>query len=227
MTRCAILFDLDGTLVDSLPDLAAAVNALLAEEGRPPLPLPALAGMIGDGTAALLRRALAASGIEDAPFAPLLQRFLALYEAGAIRLTRPYPGVPEGLATLAAAGCRLGLCTNKPEHATRTVLQGLGLDRFFDAVIGGDTVGALKPDPAPLLAALARLEVPPTRAAMVGDHRNDIMAAKSTGAAAVLARYGYGSATLGDAAADAQIDRFADLPAALARLLPAVFGRFA
>ena len=227
MITGAILFDLDGTLVDSVPDLAAAVNALLREQGRPPLPIEAVTRMVGDGTTALVRRALAASGLEDAPFAPLLQRFLALYEAGATRLTRPYPGVPEGLARLAAAGCRLALCTNKPERATRAVIDGLGLGCFFEVVIGGDSLSALKPDPAPLLAALARLDAPASRAVMVGDHRNDVAAAHGAGIAAVLARYGYGAATLGDLLPDAAIDRFSELPAALASLSPAIFGGLA
>lgn len=227
MSAGAILFDLDGTLVDSVADLAAAVNALLEEQSRPPLPLPAVTRMVGDGTTALVRRALAASGLEGVPFAPLLQRFLVLYEANATRLTRPYPGVPEELARLAAAGCRLALCTNKPERATRAVLDDLGLAHFFAAVIGGDSLPALKPDPAPLLAALSRVDAPAARAVMVGDHRNDVAAARGAGVAAVLARYGYGAATLGDLCPDAAIDGFGELPAALARLSPAVFGGLA
>jgi phosphoglycolate phosphatase len=214
----AILFDLDGTLVDSVPDLAAAVNALLAEHGRPPLSPAQVAGMVGDGAPKLVERALSMSGLAALPPAPALARFLALYEANATVLTRPYPDVPEVLATLREAGHRLAICTNKPERATRAVLEGLGLARFFTVVLGGDSLTARKPDPAPLLAALDRLGASRARAAMVGDHHNDVLAAQAAGIAVIFARYGYGGAAPGAPAADAAIDRFSDLPAAL-RLL--------
>jgi phosphoglycolate phosphatase-like HAD superfamily hydrolase len=136
MTQQAILFDLDGTLVDSVPDLAAAVNALLAELGRRALDLAQVTRMVGDGTSALVERALAASGAAGTPLRQAHDRFLALYEADPTRLTRPYPGVADVLGRLAAAGSRLGVCTNKPERATRAVLAGLDLERFFGHVGG-------------------------------------------------------------------------------------------
>lgn len=212
MKRCALLFDLDGTLVDSVPDLAAAANRLLAELGRAPLDEVEIAAMVGDGVAKLVERALAARQTSDFALAAATARFTALYEADAVTLTRPYPGVREGLAAFAHAGVTLAVCTNKPERATRAVLEGLGLARFFAVVIGGDSLPARKPDPAPLIAALNRLGVAPTEAAMVGDHRNDVLAAQGARIAAIFASYGYGLTTLGELRPDAMIDRFAELP---------------
>lgn len=224
MNYSAVIFDLDGTLVDSLPDLVAAVNTVIAERGKPPLGLVEVALMVGDGSPKLIERALAARGLAEAPLAPALERFLSIYEADATRLTRPYPGVPEVLERLAAAGCGLAVCTNKPTRATRAVLDGLGLARYFAAVVGGDSMPVKKPDPGPLRAILERLGVAAGRAAMVGDHRNDVAAARGAGMRAIFAGWGYGAATLDGLEPDATIDRAAELPAALARLLPAAFG---
>src|SRR5258707_15803507 len=149
MTQKAILFDLDGTLVDSVPDLAAAVNALLAELGRPALSRAQVTGMVGDGAAKLVERALAASGAGDTPLRAALDRFLALYEADPMHLTRPYDGVPAVLAEFAAAGWGLGICTNKPERATRAVLAGPGLARLFSPGLGGGSGPARQAAPRP------------------------------------------------------------------------------
>ena len=214
----AVIFDLDGTLVDSLPDLAATANTLLAELGRKPLGQSEIAGMVGDGVATLVERVLAASGAAEAEFEPALRRFVALYAAGATRLTRPYPGVVAVLEALASAGLRLAVCTNKLESATREVLSGLGLARFFPVVLGGDSLATRKPEPGPIREALARLGIAPAAAAMVGDHRNDVLAAQAAGIPAIFARYGYGRAGLGELRPEAEIDAFSELPAALARL---------
>jgi phosphoglycolate phosphatase len=218
MKQTALLFDLDGTLVDSVPDLAAAANRLLAELDRPPLGEAEVARMVGDGVAKLVERVLAARGLAEVAPKPAVRRFSAFYEADAATLTRPYPGVVDGLAALAEVGARLAICTNKPETATRTVLDALGLARFFPVVLGGDSLPVRKPDPAPLTEALARLGARPEAAAMLGDHRNDVLAAKGAGVVAILARYGYGSATLGALKPDAAIDAFEELPEALAQL---------
>jgi phosphoglycolate phosphatase len=220
MKWTALIFDLDGTLVDSVPDLAAAVNTVLAEHGLEPLPEPAIAGMVGDGVAALVERALLARGGGGIALSPAVERYVALYEANATTLTRPYPGVAEGLAELARSGVGLAVCTNKPEQATRAVLDGLGLARFFPVVLGGDSLGARKPDPAPLLAALDRLGAAAGESAMVGDHRNDVLAARAAGTSVIFARYGYGLATLRELVPDAVIGSFAELPQALRALRP-------
>ena len=209
MKRTAVLFDLDGTLVDSVPDLAAAANRLLAESdgsrsARPRSPRwsatasPSWSSAPPPGRPAMRRWH---------PRSPASPRS---HEADATARTRPYPGVPEGLAALARAGAALAVCTNKSERATHAVLDGLGLASFFAAVLGGDSLPTHKPDPAPLVAALNRLGVAPAQAAMVGDHRNDVLAAEGAGTAAIFARYGYGLAGLGALRPDAMIDRVAD-----------------
>jgi phosphoglycolate phosphatase len=218
MKWTALLFDLDGTLVDSVPDLAAAVNTVLAEHGLKPLAESDIAGMVGDGVAKLVERALLARGGGNVALGAAVERYVALYEANATTLTRPYPGVPEVLAEFGRAGVRMGVCTNKPERATRAVLDGLGLARFFPVVLGGDSLAARKPDPAPLLAALGRLGAAAAESAMIGDHRNDLLAARAAGTSIIFARYGYGLATLGTLAPDAMIGAFAELPQALRAL---------
>ena len=219
MTPRALLFDLDGTLIDSLPDLAAAANALLAELGRPALAPPSIKEMVGDGTPKLVERVLAASGgSSGVAFSAALGRFLVLYEADPTRLTRPYPHVEAVLGELQGRGWQLAICTNKPERATRAVVAGLGLDRFFAAVLGGDSAEGRKPDPRPLLAAVARLRSVPAQAVMVGDHRNDIAAARAAAIPVVFARYGYGESTLAGEVPDAVIDDFGELPQAIDRI---------
>jgi len=210
MKPVALIFDLDGTLVDSVPDLAAAANRLLAELDHPPLANAEIAAMVGDGVGKLVERVLASRGLADPP-APLVPRFVALYEADIATRTRPYPGVVDGLATLAGRGITLALCTNKIGRSTEAVLAALDLRRFFRVVVSGDTLPKQKPDPAPLRFALDRLGVTAAAAAMLGDHRNDVLAARAAGTAALFARYGYGLASLGTLEPDAMIDHFAEL----------------
>jgi phosphoglycolate phosphatase len=210
-----LVFDLDGTLVDSAPDLRAALNLLLHERGRSPLSLGQVRRMIGDGVPALVTRALTESGIDTAGAADAEARFLELYEADAVRLTRPYPGVPATLAALRRRGYRTAICTNKPQHATLTVLNGLGLDALFDGVAGGDCFAVKKPDPGHLLGLIHGLGGSAQAAAMVGDNENDAAAAHAAGMPLVLMRYGYARVDPATLGADALLDHFADLPAAL------------
>jgi phosphoglycolate phosphatase len=215
MKRNAVLFDLDGTLIDSVPDLQAALNETLREIGKKPLPQDEVRKMIGDGTAMLVARGLAARGVPLEALAERLPRFLALYEADPVGRTRVYPGVTQVLARLVAEGRRLAICTNKPQAATLAVLRGLGLDGLFEAVVGGDALPVRKPDPGHVLGAVAALGAVPEEAVMVGDNENDVAAAKSAGVPVILVRYGYARVPLAELPADLQIDGFADLPAAL------------
>jgi phosphoglycolate phosphatase len=187
-----IVFDLDGTLVDSHRDLAKAANGLLRELGGDPVSDEAVVRMVGEGAAVLVRRALTASGLDpDTPGA--LDRFLAIYDGCLLDDTRPYPGTVEMLEQLAGTH-RLAILTNKPARATARIVDGLGLTRFFDPVIGGDTPFGRKPDPAGLLHIVQVAGTSPARTMMVGDSPVDRLAARQAGTAICLARFGFGYA---------------------------------
>lgn len=212
-----LVFDLDGTLVDSEPDLRVALNRMLRERGRPPLSPAEVKGMIGDGVPALVARALTARGADPAEIGAL-PRFLQLYEADAARLTRPYPGVPQTLAALRRRGYRTAVCTNKPQRATLAVLQGLELLPLFDGVAGGDRFAVKKPDPGHLLGLIGALGAERERSAMIGDSETDAATAHGASVPLILVRYGYSHIDPEELAAAALIDGFAELPPALARL---------
>ena len=177
----AIVFDLDGTLVDSAFSITEAVNALLAENGHGPLPVEAVRMMIGDGVPKLMERALAAAGLPaDEPDAARrhLARVSALLEQYPPDPDRIYPEVRETLDRLAGQGCKLAICSNKPAAAVEKTLKAIGLDDLFAAVVGGDSLPQRKPEAEPVLAALRLLQRSPERAAMVGDSSNDVAAAR-------------------------------------------------
>src|SRR3954469_8902836 len=168
-----VIFDLDGTLIDSRRDLADAVNALLVELGAAPLDLDTVTSMVGEGAAVLVARALAAAGFRaDEPGA--LDRFLAHYAARLTIHTRPYAGIPEALADLHGEGRVLAVLTNKPQNATGEILDRLGLTRWFTAVIGGDTAAGRKPDPAGLLSIAHGAGAAPAETLLVGDSVVDL-----------------------------------------------------
>lgn len=220
----AVVFDLDGTLIDSAADLCAALNRLLADEGLRPLSVGEVVPMIGDGAGKLVERGLAAAGGKPshAALPGLTRRFLAHYEPHAAEATRALPGVAEALEALMAQGIALGICTNKPEQATRAILSALDLERHFGAVIGGDSVpGARKPDPPMVVAVLDRLGVLPHEAVMVGDSGDDVAAARAAGLPVLLRAGGYTAVPAEDLGADGVFTAFADLPAALAALATA------
>jgi phosphoglycolate phosphatase len=207
------VFDLDGTLLDTAPGLLAAVNRRLDAAAAAPLDRAALLPMIGDGARALLGRAFAARGL--ALPEPALAAFLAELEARPGEGAAPFPGIPAALDALSGAGVRLAICTNKPEGAARALLAALGLAPRFAAILGGDSLPVRKPDPAHPLAALAASGG--GRAAMVGDHANDMRAARGAGWPAVFCAWGYGAAAMADGAPVAEDP--AELPGLLARLL--------
>jgi phosphoglycolate phosphatase len=213
-----LIFDLDGTLVDSVPDLRAAVNEMLRERGRRPLSLGEVKRMVGDGAPALVARALKASGADPDEAVAALPRFLDIYEANATELTRPYPGVAATLKLLRQRGYRTAICTNKPQRAAIAVLQGLDLLTLFDGIAGGDRFSVKKPDPGHLLSLIADLGASPRRSAMIGDNENDAAAARAAAVPLVLMRYGYARVDPNKLAADALLDHFVDLPQTLDRL---------
>jgi len=211
------IFDLDGTLVDSVPDIHAALNRLMAARALPGFSLAQVTGFIGDGVPTLLLRAFAAHGQQ--PDATAYPEFLADYEASAAIHTRPFEGIPAVLDALQASGWRLAVCTNKPEAAARLLLEALGLLGRFAAVGGGDSFPTRKPDPAHLLATLRLAGGAPERSVMIGDHHNDMAAAAGAGMPAVFVAWGYGAR---DAAGGAPVaERASELPALLASALAA------
>src|SRR5215469_5407675 len=213
-----LIFDLDGTLIDTVPDLANALNEVLREHGHAPFARREVQGMVGDGIPALVTRGFAARGADAAEATEALPRFLALYEANAANLSRPYPGVRETLMALRLQGYRTAVCTNKAERATIAVLRGLDLFELFDGIAGGDNFPVRKPDPGHLLGLIAELGARPERAAMIGDNENDAAAAHAAGLPLILMRYGYAHVDPATLKAAELLDRFADLPSALRKL---------
>jgi phosphoglycolate phosphatase len=185
-----VVFDLDGTLVDSSRDLADAGNATLATYGRSPLPEAEVVAMVGDGARELVRRLLTAASLEVS-LDEALDRFLACYDDRLLATTRPYDGVISTLEALKET-TRFAVLTNKPEAASRRLLEGLELTHYFCDVIGGDSPYGRKPDPRGLFALLGRYDVPNEEALMVGDSMNDLLVAEAAGVPMCFARYGFG-----------------------------------
>ena len=214
MTIDIVIFDLDGTLVDSAADIAFAANAALAGEGLEPVTSEEAVRLIGDGARKAVERAFALRG-GPAGGEALDRGERAFSEAyanpGQPVLGCLYPGVPETLARMAEAGVGLGICTNKPLAAARLTLAALDIADRFAVLVGGDCTPFRKPDPRHLLACLEPLCARPEAAAMVGDSTNDEEAARSAGTAFVGVSFGYGRPS-GSACV---VDRFCDIPLAL------------
>ncbi len=194
----AIAFDLDGTLLDTIHDLAAAVNRLLADLGLEPLPKSAIRDLVGKGIANLLARALALSrGI--APDATEVETLLPRYQAHYAEIlgheTIAFPGVVDALARLRALGFGLAVVTNKASRFVQPHLEHAGIATYFDSVVGGDDAVAKKPDGAPLLLAARQLGVAPARLLMVGDSGNDVDSARAAGCPVLVVPYGYNEGT--------------------------------
>ncbi|MEQ6249977.1 phosphoglycolate phosphatase [Sulfitobacter sp. HNIBRBA3233] len=204
-----IVFDLDGTLIDSAPDIHALMNEVLAALGGGEITLAQTREFIGNGVDVFVRRTRTALGLPDAFHAAMVAQFRAGYD-DAVSLTTIYPGVVEGLEVLHGAGHRLAICTNKPEAPCRAVLAHLDLARFFDVVIGGDTLAQSKPDPAPLRAALEALGEGP--AIFVGDSEVDAATAKAAETPFALFTEGYRKSPVEEIRSDASFDDFARLP---------------
>ena len=188
-----IVFDLDGTLIDSRRDLADAANALIVERGGSPLPVDAIAGMVGEGAALLVRRALKAAGT-SLDVERDLARFLELYDERLLVHTRLYDGTRDALETLSAR-VPLAILTNKPQRPTERILEGLAIAQFFKWVIGGDTPHPRKPDPAGLASLIAAAGATAADTLMVGDSAIDLKTARAAGVALCLVRYGFGFPT--------------------------------
>lgn len=184
----AIVFDLDGTLVDSAPDLCAALNKVLAEEGAAEVSLSQTRGLIGHGIPSLVQKAAELRGLDVSRLGPMTRSMLQHYLRAPCELTRPYPGVEACLTDLKTAGYSLGLCTNKAETPTLMILDQLNLRLFFTSIIGGDSIPERKPDPAPLAAAFRSLGTP---LLYVGDSEVDEATAQACGVPFALHAHGY------------------------------------
>lgn len=217
-----VVFDLDGTLVDTAPDLAAAANGVLRELGRPELSVAELRPFVGRGARETLRHGLAESGggVEDDALDGLVARFLELYTARISQESRPYPQVIEAMDMLADRGAVLAICTNKREAPARQLLTELGLLDRFAAIVGGDTCPTRKPEPESLAETLRRAGNRPL-AVMIGDTSADVGAAQAVGVPVVAVSFGYSPLPASDLGADVVIDSYAALVPALEPLLAA------
>ncbi len=220
-----IIFDLDGTLVDSAPDLTEALNRVLSDQGLPSVELAAVRHMIGDGAVKLIERGFTAAGRAFDGNLPqdLRQAFLDHYEDCLTDKTRPFPGAVKALEFLAGEGIRMGVCTNKPAAMSEVILERLGLARFFDTLLGGDSLAVTKPDPTPLYAAIegaggSAAPGNPNGAVMVGDSHTDVATARAAGTPVVVVSFGYTRIAPRDLGADAVIDHYDELVPALSTL---------
>jgi phosphoglycolate phosphatase len=214
----AVIFDLDGTLIDSAPDIASALNEVLGRRGLPPFALERVKEMIGGGIPMLIRRALEAHGVEPHDIEPLVTDMIGVYATRATALTVLYDGAKDVLDTLKGAGIPMAICTNKSQAITEIILRDMKLASYFGAVVGAEPGRPRKPDPEPLAMILRDFGVEPADAVMVGDSGADAGAAKAAGVPLVLASFGYCHSPLEDFAPDAIIDGFADLPRILQTL---------
>lgn len=214
----AVMFDLDGTLVNTAPELAAAINQMLAELSLPMLPQQQIAAYIGEGAEALIKRSVGAGSsaeVDDALFERAQSLFFSHY-ANHVTQSKPYAGVVDALTDLKNQGLRLACVTNKPEKFTLPLLHASGLIDFFEIVVSGDTLAKKKPDPIQLQHICAKFEVMETEAMLVGDSVTDVMAAHAAGCYIVTVPYGYNQGRpVDDSQVDATIDNLSELPGLL------------
>ncbi len=216
----AVVFDLDGTLIETAPDLCGALNHTLARAGRDGVAVEDVRHMIGDGARAMLRLGLETTGQSpsdgevDQWFKVLLDYYWDHLADG----SHPFPGVLAALEGLRAAGLKLAVCTNKPQSLSNRLFEQLDMAQLFDAVLGGDSLAVRKPHAGHILGALDAIGVAAERAVMIGDSANDLNAARNAGLPVVLVTFGYTTTPVQELGADALIDHFDQLPATLSSL---------
>ena len=223
LAGAVIAFDLDGTLVDTAPDLIGTLNVLLAEEGLAPLPLADVRSVVGHGARFLIERGFQRAGglLQPKDVPGLFDRFIARYRDHIADESRPFPGCEAALDALAAAGAKLCVCTNKPTGLSIRLLEALGLADRFDAVVGADAAPAMKPDPRHLQAAVDAVGGDLTRTILVGDSATDAGAARACRAGLIIVDWGYTEMPAAELEPDVLISSFDQLPAACVRLLAA------
>jgi phosphoglycolate phosphatase len=221
MSAPIIVFDLDGTLVDTAPDLVDTLNVILAREGMPPVPFADARNMIGGGARVLIERGLKAEGRSGskAEVDGLYGDFVAYYADHLADRSLPFPGAVAAMERLALGGCRFAVCTNKLEWLSLRLLDALGLSNRFAAICGQDTFGVQKPDPAILLQTIQRAGGTPARSVMVGDSINDIDVARAAGVPVVAVDFGYTETPVSQLSPDRIIRHFDELPSAVSDLL--------
>jgi phosphoglycolate phosphatase len=219
-TAPVIAFDLDGTLVDTAPDLIGALNHILVREGLPPLPLASARNLIGAGARRLLERGFEAEGRDVSPeeMARLTRDFIDYYAVHIADESRPFEGLEDALDQLAGQGFRLAVCTNKLEGLSRLLLDKLGLTARFAAICGADTFGVSKPDPVILQQTVARAGGGITSTIMVGDAGTDIGVARRSGVPVIGVSFGYTEIPIADLKPDRLIGHMHELPAAVESL---------
>jgi phosphoglycolate phosphatase len=217
----AIVFDLDGTLVDTAPDLLASLNAVLTVEGHEPVLPQDLRHLVGHGARAMFKHALLRTEgpVAEPRLSALTEKFLAYYRANIALGSRPFPGVPETLDRLSGQGASLGVCTNKAQDLTELLLNELQLTRHFPSIVGGGRTPYNKPDPRHLLEVVKALKGCPSRAVLVGDSPVDVAAARAAGIPVIAMSYGYTPVPVHELGADAVLDDFTELPGAISRLV--------
>jgi phosphoglycolate phosphatase len=218
-----IIYDLDGTLIDSARDMCLAVSRVLADHGLPPITDEDARLFMGEGSKMTMRRAFAKNGrtLDDAEASAVTREFVRYYEQDPIRYTTAFDGVAEVVARLDRLGLRQGVATNKFEKPARTILQGLKLMPPIVEVAGADTFPVRKPDPGHLLMLIERIGGRRDRAVMIGDSIHDVEAAHGAGLPAVLVSWGYTAKPADELGAEAVIERFAALPEALEQIAAA------
>ena len=207
-----LIFDLDGTLVDSRQDLANSVNAMLQHFGRPPLPIDVVGSYVGDGAPMLVRRALG-DPVDEAFLQHALETFLSYYRKHMLDTTRVYDGIPEALRSVGDSGRRaMAVLSNKPVKPSRAIVDALGLGGFFTQIYGGNSFPTKKPDPFGAVTLLQEFGVAPAAAIMVGDSSNDVLTGRNSGMWTVGCTYGLSPHTLEQAPPDVLIDHPSELP---------------
>ncbi len=220
--RPTLVFDLDGTLIDTAQDLIATLNVILDREGLDALPFDSAVPMVGHGARVLIERALAANGVvrEAAVIDRLFDDYIAHYSAHIADLSRPYPGLEAALDSFASKGWILAVCTNKLEHLSLDLLGRLSLSERFAAICGADTFLARKPDPIALTETIRRAGGSPDAALMVGDSKTDIDTAKAAAIPVIAVDFGYTPIPVQELGPDAVISHYDELAGAVARLRP-------
>jgi phosphoglycolate phosphatase len=223
MNGATIVFDLDGTLIDTAPDLIDTLNIVFAREGLPPVPYETARTLIGGGARAMIVRGLEAEGrtVLPAELERLFRDFLAHYSEHIADRSRPFPGLTDALDALAANGSRLAVCTNKLEHLSVLLLKQLGLAHRFAVICGQDTFGVQKPDPEVLRRTIAAAGGTLRNAIMIGDSLTDIRTARAADVPVIAVDFGYTDRPVSELGPDRIISRFTDLPLAVAELFAA------